>query len=190
MGSFLTPRVLALFPALQSIDWIRFARLYQFSTMKNRDLPSVIALERSVFPEPWPLRVFIYELNTNSSAYAYTIRHRITRTIHGYIMFRIRENMAHLTNLVVAPAVQGRGIGTALLGFGIIKSIWLGARWMQLEVRVSNTRAIRLYKKFGFDIVYTMPSYYSNGEDAYVMVLPYPFTEEDGSPYNRDSHEF
>ena len=40
-----------------------------------------------------------------------------------------------------------------------------------LEVRVSNTPAINLYKKFGFKIVRRIPYYYRDGEDAYVMVI-------------------
>ena len=39
-----------------------------------------------------------------------------------------------------------------------------------LEVRVSNTPAINLYKKLGFIVVTTKKQYYSDGEDAYYMV--------------------
>ena len=39
-----------------------------------------------------------------------------------------------------------------------------------LEVRVSNTVAINLYKSFGYEIVTTRKRYYENGEDAYLML--------------------
>jgi len=46
----------------------------------------------------------------------------------------------------------------------------IGARWMTLEVRVSNEPAKALYHKYGFKIVSTRPRYYSdNNEDAYIM---------------------
>ena len=39
-----------------------------------------------------------------------------------------------------------------------------------LEVRVSNTVAINLYKSCGFEIAATRKRYYENGEDAYLML--------------------
>jgi ribosomal-protein-alanine N-acetyltransferase len=39
-----------------------------------------------------------------------------------------------------------------------------------LEVRISNIPAIRLYEKYGFRKARIIKGYYSDGEDAYVMV--------------------
>jgi len=36
-------------------------------------------------------------------------------------------------------------------------------------VRVSNTPAVGLYKKVGFEISRAAHGYYANGEDAYIM---------------------
>jgi ribosomal-protein-alanine N-acetyltransferase len=38
-----------------------------------------------------------------------------------------------------------------------------------LEVRVGNYPAINLYKKMNFEISRTIPRYYFDGSDAYVM---------------------
>jgi ribosomal-protein-alanine N-acetyltransferase len=44
------------------------------------------------------------------------------------------------------------------------------ANWVTLEVRVSNTVAQNLYRKYGMHIAGTRKRYYSdNGEDAYIM---------------------
>ncbi|MEM2816343.1 MAG: hypothetical protein QXY34_04090 [Candidatus Bathyarchaeia archaeon] len=61
----------------------------------------------------------------------------------------------------------------------IILSYSNGSKWLSypienyqvLEVRVSNKIAQKLYEKLGFKIVETIPGYYSDGEDAYYMVL-------------------
>jgi len=41
-----------------------------------------------------------------------------------------------------------------------------------LEVRVTNLPAINLYKKMSFDVTRTIPRYYYDGSDAYVMSIP------------------
>ena len=39
-----------------------------------------------------------------------------------------------------------------------------------LEVRVSNMAAQKLYNSAGYSVVQRLTSYYSNGEDGYLMV--------------------
>ncbi len=47
----------------------------------------------------------------------------------------------------------------------------LGYRNINLEVRISNQKAINLYKKYGFKIVTIRKNYYQdNHEDAYLMI--------------------
>ena len=49
----------------------------------------------------------------------------------------------------------------------------LGARRATLEVRVSNSAALELYLKYGFEIVSRRKRYYTdNNEDAYIMTTP------------------
>jgi ribosomal-protein-alanine N-acetyltransferase len=43
------------------------------------------------------------------------------------------------------------------------------AKQCYLEVRVTNTPAVNLYKKLGFPVTRTIKGYYADGEDAYVM---------------------
>jgi len=48
-----------------------------------------------------------------------------------------------------------------------------GAEYLTLEVRVSNTAAIRLYEKYGFMTVNVKKGYYTdNYEDANYMIKP------------------
>jgi ribosomal-protein-alanine N-acetyltransferase len=45
-----------------------------------------------------------------------------------------------------------------------------GIELYDLQVDVSNGKAILFYKKHGFNIVRTLRNYYANGHDAYLMV--------------------
>ncbi len=65
---------------------------------------------------------------------------------------------------------RGRGIGELMLLAMIERSIELGAHEVTLEVRVSNTVAQNLYRKYGFEVVGRRPGYYrDNNEDADLM---------------------
>jgi ribosomal-protein-alanine N-acetyltransferase len=61
----------------------------------------------------------------------------------------------------------------------IERSSELGAHEVTLEVRVSNTVAQNLYRKYGFEVVGRRPGYYrDNDEDADLMTVSGVYTTE------------
>ena len=92
------------------------------------------------------------------------------RSIVGYAGLWIMTDEAHVTTIASHPSVRGRGVGELLLLGLIDRSMAVGARWMTLEVRVSNAVAQNLYAKYTFKKMGVRRRYYSdNGEDADVM---------------------
>ena len=92
------------------------------------------------------------------------------RTIVGYAGLWLMTDEAHITTIAVDPSVQGYGIGELLLLGLIDRAKQIGARWLTLEVRVSNEVAQNLYRKYTFKEMGVRRRYYSdNGEDALVM---------------------
>ena len=89
------------------------------------------------------------------------------------------RRVGHLVSIAVLPGYRRRGIGSSLLRETIraVRDVYR-AEALYLEVRVSNTPAIRLYEKFGFRKVRRITAYYADGEDAYVMVKR--FEEQEG----------
>jgi ribosomal-protein-alanine N-acetyltransferase len=88
----------------------------------------------------------------------------------GYAGFWALVDEAHLANIAVAPEWRGRGLGELLLVTVIDRAVELGLAVVTLEVRVSNLRAQKLYRKYGFEVVGERRHYYSdNGENAYIM---------------------
>ncbi len=63
-----------------------------------------------------------------------------------------------------------RGIGTRLLKKLLMNLRSSGAVEIELEVRVSNKRAIEFYQKNGFIKIRRVSEFYEDGEDGYVMV--------------------
>jgi hypothetical protein len=82
---------------------------------------------------------------------------------------------AHVTNIAVREAFRGRGLGERLFREMMAVARMQGAKRMTLEVRVSNERAQRLYRKLGFEPSGVRPGYYTdNGEDALIMWADLP----------------
>lgn len=87
---------------------------------------------------------------------------------YGGIWLTLEE--AHITTIAVSQAHRGFGVGELLLNGLIDAAITMQARWLTLEVRVSNEPAQRLYHKYGFEVKGHRPRYYTdNGEDALIM---------------------
>lgn len=61
-----------------------------------------------------------------------------------------REEQGHVSDLVVAPAGEGRGVGGALMAAGEEWALGRGLRVIGLHVFAVNTRARRLYEKLGY----------------------------------------
>ncbi len=79
-------------------------------------------------------------------------------------------NEAHITIIAVHPDYRGRGVGELMLSTMIDRAYAVHARYVTLEVRVSNYVAQNLYRKYGFSQTGVRRRYYSdNHEDAFVM---------------------
>ena len=92
------------------------------------------------------------------------------RSIVGYAGLWLMTDEAHITTIAIDPDFQGNGLGELLLVALIDRAHAIGARWLTLEVRVSNMVAQRLYEKYTFKEMGIRRRYYSdNNEDALVM---------------------
>jgi ribosomal-protein-alanine N-acetyltransferase len=75
----------------------------------------------------------------------------------------------------VTRAYRNRGIGKLLVRrFEHQVALELGTG-VQLEVRMGNTVAQRFYQRLGYRNVFEIEGYYSDGEDALVMMKWFRF---------------
>ena len=79
-----------------------------------------------------------------------------------------REFLVAIESLAVAPEYRRRGVAKILLAELLATLLKRGVTFILLEVRPSNTAAIKLYKKFNFQIVEREKNYYDD-EDAWIM---------------------
>lgn len=91
----------------------------------------------------------------------------------AYGGFWLMVGEAHISTIATARAWRGRHLGELLLVAMIDQAMELGAEIVTLEVRVSNSVAQNLYRKYGFEVAGRRKRYYSdNGEDALIMTTP------------------
>ncbi len=75
----------------------------------------------------------------------------------------------HVVSLAVMPHARRKGVASALLKAAMNGMCVYKAKQIYLEVRVTNEAGVNLYKKIDLSVTRTVPGYYSDGEDAYVM---------------------
>jgi len=76
------------------------------------------------------------------------------------IASRMSPDTAHLGQISVLPAYQGRGIGRRLIQSAIAELSTRGFTGATLAVTATNSRAVSLYESCGFSTVHSFPVYY------------------------------
>jgi ribosomal-protein-alanine N-acetyltransferase len=138
--------------------------------MVEADLAEVARIEAAAYAFPWTLGIFRDCLRAGYHGWVLAC----AGAIYGYGMLSIAAGEAHLLNLCVDPIRQGEGHGRHLLMRLIDLARWHRAERIFLEVRPSNTVAIKLYHDMGFNEIGRRPNYYParvGREDALVMAL-------------------
>lgn len=145
------------------------ARL-NYEPMQRSDLEDVFALEQSVYPHPWSMANFEDSLNSNYEAWV--LRDRDGELL-GYFLLMAVVDEAHLLNVAVSAEKQRQGLGRFLLNQAVACARGLGMESVLLEVRPSNTRALEIYERYGFEQIGRRKGYYpaanQQREDAVVM---------------------
>jgi [ribosomal protein S18]-alanine N-acetyltransferase len=136
--------------------------------MSEGDLDDVIRIERAAYPYPWTLGNFRDSLESGYSCWLA----EIDGGIAGYWLMMQAMDEGHILNCCIAPLWQGRGFGRALVEHLIETARNHRIECLYLEVRPSNTAAVFLYQRLGFETIALRKAYYpadQGTEDALVM---------------------
>ena len=134
------------------------------------DVDEVHALECSVFPHPWSRANFMDSL---ASGYDAWVLREPADALAGYFLLMYALDEAHLLDVAVAAPLHGRGVGRYLLDRIAARSRAQRMASILLEVRPSNTRALDVYRRYGYEEIGRRKGYYpaheGRREDAIVM---------------------
>lgn len=89
----------------------------------------------------------------------------------GLLDYWITFDSATIFRIEVSVEYQNKGIGTRLMNLMIkdLNEQETKVSYITLEVRESNIKAIKLYKKFDFNELNIKNNYYNDGENAIFM---------------------
>ena len=128
------------------------------------DVKLLFRLEKELFSQdnfPLSLGSFYYHVKHNDLFIA-----QKNNTIIGYILWLKRKHYYRLYSVGVAQQFRGAGLAQSLLTYSFNH---LNAPSYTLEVKTTNTQAIKLYEKNGFKTKKVLPNYYPDDIDGYLM---------------------
>ncbi len=141
------------------------------------DLLCVLRIERTSFADPWPYSAFESLLDVPAFLVAVGgtgADERDGPSILGYVVGDVTPNhgrdIGHIKNLAVRPNAREAGIGRRLLREALLGLSASGAGVAKLEVRAGNDAARSLYRDEGFEPTKRVPRYYTDGEDALLLI--------------------
>lgn len=135
--------------------------------IEEKDIPQIMDIENASFSVPWSENSFRDELVNSVAIYLVA---EVNEKVVAYIgMWKVFDE-GHITNVAVLPSYRGKGIGQTVVNrlFDVAKENDITR--LTLEVRRSNSNAIKLYEKSGFVNCGIRPNYYTEPkEDAIIM---------------------
>ena len=137
------------------------------TAMTSDHVPSVAALEKLCFSDPWSEQSIMAELNNPLSLWLVAVEED---RVVGYIGSQTVPPESDVMNVAVDPKFRRRGLAEQLVLSLVEQLQSAGNTSLTLEVRASNAPAIALYHKLGFIQVGRRPNYYRNPrEDALIL---------------------
>lgn len=143
--------------------------LWNLQPMHEDALPQVLDIEQRAYAFPWSEGIFRDCLKVGYSAWTVVSPEG---EVLAYAVMSMAVGEAHVLNLCVEPAYHQQGLGRFLLAHMKDLAHAAGMDLMLLEVRKSNTAAIKLYQGMGFDKLGVRKGYYparEGSEDALLL---------------------
>ncbi|GAB4320249.1 MAG: ribosomal protein S18-alanine N-acetyltransferase [Candidatus Zixiibacteriota bacterium] len=151
--------------------------------MTGDDLDWIVAVERTVFSDPWPKSAFLESLRFTGGL---NVVAAVDDTLCGYLCAQVVADEIQIHNIAVAPTARRRGIARQLMDFAEAHGVEEGAVCAVLEVRTTNKTAIQMYTNRGYQSIGRRRGYYRRPLcDALVLMK----VLDDSDPGDREMAE-
>ena len=136
--------------------------------VQPNDIFPVIALAYHTLPERYNPAIFNYFYEECPEGFLVALKEY--RIIGFLIGIKSSEMTARILMLSVEESQRKQGIGSSLISKFLAEMRQQSVSRIELEVRITNHRALTFYTKKGFRIQGILQRFYQNGEHAYHMI--------------------
>lgn len=139
-----------------------------YRVAESYDAEAIALVDEQCFDgsERYDKKSFIEELAENSKHYFVATYDNL---VIGYVGLQVLGDDLNLVKIAVLPQYRALGVGFNLMQMATDFRKQNKLEKFFLEVRESNTKAIKLYQKFGFKTASVREKYYGGEENALVM---------------------
>jgi ribosomal-protein-alanine N-acetyltransferase len=150
-----------------SVSNANFLLLRPFQVNNTEELDRVLEIAKNSLTEYYSpkLIVDLYEEWPEGFSVA-EVHHKVAGFLIGS---RYSSSEARILMIAVEKSYRKMGIGSSLLTNFIDLCMKKNFSAVRLEVKTDNEEAIKLYKKFNFEITSRISAYYSDASDAFTM---------------------
>lgn len=138
--------------------------------MTSSHIEEIAKLEKECFATPWSEEGLRSELNNNLARFFVAFS---GERVAGYIGSHNVLGEVYITNVAVFSEFRRNGVGKALVNFLVEQMKTENAEFVTLEVRKSNSNAISLYEKCGFEKVGERKDFYEKPREDAVLMTDY-----------------
>ena len=146
----------------------------QILPMAKEHLEDIAEIEKECFSDPWSQEALRSELSNEGAHFLTAIKNG---EVAGYMGMHIVLDECYIANVAVKPSYRRQGIAESLLYTAEQTAIDKNCSFISLEVRVSNTPAISLYKKRGYISQGERKNFYSHPTEN-ALIMTRTFSEE------------
>lgn len=146
---------------------------------RQEDLENIMNIQKACYhgKAPWNKAIVRNELR---NLYSFFLIAEYEGEGIAFIAASLKKGHIHITNLGTKPSYQRQGLAEHLIRNVAHIAKELEIKVLTLELRVSNHKAKKLYKKIGFKEKSIRKNYYSdNNEDALKMAYRIEKEDED-----------
>jgi ribosomal-protein-alanine N-acetyltransferase len=90
-------------------------------------------------------------------------------SILGFLVAECGRSIGHIITIDVQSEARRHRVGSALLDAAELRLLSAQCHLVRLETAVDNAAAISFYKRRGYNVIQTIPHYYSSGVDALML---------------------
>ena len=144
--------------------------MISFRLCEEKDLLSVMELDREAFFDPWNRDTWQGELQNKIAVW---IVEELEGQIVGYAGIWVVAGEAQVMRVAVRKELRNQGLGLALTQALIQKAWEAGAEAITLGVRESNVSAQKVYERCGFVSEGVRPNYYEDTHEGAVIMWLY-----------------